>query len=320
MRRQRKELQGDLRVEVELHLIWPLPRLGKCVPILGLSRRTDPLEAWTNIRLCLIFEVINMLKKFVGFGLAAVLALSSTAQAQGTDPEMLLYCGITMVKPMTEITKLFAKREGVRILVSQGGSEDLYQSAKKSGTGDWYLPGEPSYRDKHLKEGLLGDYVNVGYNQMAMVVQKGNPKQVKPDPQEMLRKDVTVILGNAESGSVGQESKAVLDGLGIYPKVVKASAFLAPDSRSLMNAMRKGEGDVTLSWRASAYVGEAATKLDVLDLSPKIAKPQALMLTLLKSSKNPDMARKFMTLAASEEGQAIFRAHGFLDNKTAVAR
>ncbi len=260
-----------------------------------------------------------MFKKLLNSVLVALL-LVAPLQARAEEPEMLLYCGITMVKPMTEITKLFTKREGVRILVSQGGSEDLYQSAKKSGVGDWYLPGEPSYRDKHLKEGLLGEFVNVGYNQLAMVVQKGNPKAVKADLQEMLRKDLTVILGNAESGSVGQESKAVLDGMGIYPKVVKASAFLAPDSRSLMNAMKKGEGDLTLSWRASVFFGDNAAKLDVVDLSPKVAKPQALLLNLLKSSKNADLARKFMKLAESEEGQAIFRSHGFLDNKTAVTR
>ena len=259
-----------------------------------------------------------MLHKLLNSLLVALLVLAAPVRAQSNDPEMLLYCGITMVKPMTEIAQLFTKREGARILISQGGSEDLYQSAKKSGVGDWYLPGEPSYRDKHLKEGLLGEFVNVGYNQMAMVVQKGNPKQVKADPQELLRKDLTVILGNAESGSVGQESKAVLDSLGIYPKVVKNSAFLSPDSRSLMNAMRKGEGDLAMTWRASVFVGDNATKFDVINLDPKIAKPQALLLTLLKSSKNPELAHKFMKLAASEEGQGIFRNHGFLDNKTAI--
>lgn len=250
--------------------------------------------------------------------LTVMTLVTASAQAQKV-PELLLYCGITMVKPMTEIAQLFEKREGVKILISQGGSEDLYQSAKKSGLGDWYLPGEPSYRDKHLSEGLLGDFVNVGYNQMALVVQKGNPKKVKADPHELLRKDLTIILGNAESGSVGQESKNVLDKLGIYPKVVKASAFLSPDSRSLMNAMRKGEADLTMTWRATGLFADNVSKLDVLDIDPKIAKPQALLLNILKSSKNPELARSFMKLSAGDEGQAIFRKNGFLDNKTAVA-
>ncbi len=252
------------------------------------------------------------------FALLASAAISPVALAQDSKAELLLHCGITMVRPMTEIAQLFEKREKVKILIAQGGSEDLYQSAKKTGKGDWYLPGEPSYRDKHIKEGLLGDFVNVGYNQMALVVQKGNPKQVKADPHEMLRKDLVVILGNADSGSVGQEAKSVLDGLGIYPKVVKASAFLSPDSRSLMNAMKKGEADLTLSWRASGLFADNAVKLDVIDLDPKIAKPQALLLNLLKSSKQPELARSFMQLASGPEGQAIFRKHGFLDNKTAI--
>jgi molybdate transport system substrate-binding protein len=239
--------------------------------------------------------------------------------AQPNESELLLYCGITMVKPMTEIAQLFEKRAQVKVKIAQGGSEDLYQSAKKSGRGDWYLPGEPSYRDKHFKEGLLGEHVNVGYNQMALVVQKGNPKKVQADPREMLRKDLTVILGNAESGSVGQESKRVLDDLGIYHKVVKASIFLSPDSRSLMNAMKKEEADLTMTWRATGLFSDNIAKLDVIDINPKIAKPQALLLIMLKSAQNPAQAKSFMTLTASEEGQAIFRKYGFLDNKTFIS-
>jgi len=253
--------------------------------------------------------------------LGLLLSLSvGLAQAQSSEPEMLLYCGITMVKPMTEIAQQFEKQAMVRIKIAQGGSEDLYQSAKKSGQGDWYLPGEPSYRNKHQAEGILGEFVTVGYNQMALVVPKGNPKKVQPDPREMLRKDLRVILGNAESGSVGQESKTVLDKLNIYPKVVKATAFLSPDSRSLMNAMRKDEADLTMSWRATGFFPENAAKLDVIDLDTKIAKPQALLLIMLKSTNHVAQAKAFMTLTASEEGQAIFRKYGFLDNKTAVAR
>jgi molybdate transport system substrate-binding protein len=251
-----------------------------------------------------------------------VLAMSliGPAFAQNPKPELLLYCGITMVRPMTEIAQVFEKRENVKIAIAQGGSEDLYQSAKKSGTGDWYLPGEPSFRTQHFKEGLLGEFVTIGFNQLAMMVQKGNPKQVKADPHELLRKDLTVILGNASSGSVGKESKDILDSIGIYSKVVKAATFLAPDSRSLVLALKKKEADLTMNWRAVGYFADNAPAVDVIDLDPKLAKPQALELSLLVSSKHPDLARRFMVLAASDEGQAIFRKHGFLDNKTPTKR
>lgn len=248
-------------------------------------------------------------------GFVITLLLSASVLAQSAKPEMLLYCGITMVRPMTEIAQLFEQRENIRIMIAQGGSEDLYQSAKKSGVGDWYLPGEPSYREQHLAEGLFADHVNVGHNQIALMVQKGNPKKVRPDPRELLRKDLVAILGNAESGSIGQESKHLLDRIGIYPQAIRAAAFLAADSRSLVAAMKKGEADVTLNWRATAFFPDNVAKLDIVDLDPRLAKPQPLLLIQLKSTRNPDLARRFMTLAAGDEGQAIFRKHGFLDNK-----
>jgi len=252
--------------------------------------------------------------------LTGALLFAAPVLAQATKAETLLYCGITMVRPMTEIAQNFEKRENVKIVIAQGGSEDLFQSAKKSGVGDWYLPGEPSYYDLHLKEGLFGEYKIVGYNQMALMVQKGNPKGVKPDPREMLRKDLVAIIGNAESGSVGQGAKEIFDSLGIYPKVIKQAAFLAPDSRSLMNSMRKAEADITMSWRATGFFADNAAKVEVIDLDPKLAKPQALLLVQLKSAKNPDLAKRFVAYAASEEGQAIFRKHGFLDNRAAPAK
>lgn len=239
----------------------------------------------------------------------------NTARAEPERLDLLIYCGITMIRPMTEIARLFEQREAVKITLAQGGSEDLYQTLKKSRLGDLYLPGEPTYRSKNLHEGLLGDVVTVGYNQLALIVRKGNPKNIKSDPRELLRKDLMMIIGNAESGSIGQETKYVLDAIGLYDKVLNASAFLAPDSRALNAAMKKGEADVALNWRATAFFPDNATVVDVVDLSPKLAKPQALLLNLLTFSNHQDAARRFMSFAASETGQAIFRKWGFLDNK-----
>lgn len=251
------------------------------------------------------------------FALLTLVPVLAFAQAK---PELLLYCGITMVRPMTEIAQTFEKRENVKISIAQGGSEDLYQSAKRSGVGDMYLPGEPSYRAKHMPDGLLGDYVTVGYNQMALMVQKGNPHKVKADPHEMLRKDLQVVIGNSESGSVGKEAKDILDGLGIYPRVIRSAAFLAPDSRSLIAAMKKGEADLTMNWRATGFFPDNAAAVDVIDLDPKLATPQALLLNSLTFSKRKDLTKRFMAFAAGDEGQAIFRKHGFLDNKTVIAK
>ena len=253
--------------------------------------------------------------KFLKLLLLSVLLPFSGFSAAAEEPNLMIYCGITMVRPITEIARQFEKREKVRIQIAQGGSEDLYQSAKKSRLGDVYFPGEPSYREKHQAEGLLGDYQLVGYNQLAIFVKKGNPKNVRPDLKELLRNDLVLMIGNSESGSVGQETKQLLDKHGMYPKVVGKSAFLMPDSRSLAISLKRGEADITLSWRATAFFPDNQPFMDVVDLDAKVAEPQALLLIQLTFSKNPALAKRFIDFAASEEGQAIFRKFGFLDSR-----
>lgn len=246
----------------------------------------------------------------------SIILLISGSLVQAQEKELLVYCGITMVRPITELARQFEQAEKVRITITQGGSEDLYQSAKRSRLGDIYFPGEPSYRDRHLAEGLLGDYKLVGYNQVSIVVAKGNPKQVKPELGELLRKDIVLILGNAESGSIGQESKRIFDSAGLYPRAVAKAALMMPDSRAINLSLKRGEGDIALNWRATAFFPDNASHLNVIDLDTKIAIPQALLLIQLSFSKNPALARKFMDFAASAEGQAVFRKFGFLDNRT----
>jgi molybdate transport system substrate-binding protein len=252
--------------------------------------------------------------------LIAIISLSLvqvlSAEAAPAKPEMLIYCGITMIRPMTEIAHAFERNENVKIVLAQGGSEDLYQSLKKSRVGDLYLPGEPSFRSKYFSEGLLGEAVTVGYNQLAVMVKKGNPKKIRGDVKELLRSDVTTIIGNAESGSVGKETKDVLSSAGIYDKVLDASIYLAPDSRGLNNAMKNGEADAILNWRATGFFPDNAKFVDVIDLNPKLAPPQALLLNLLTFSQNKELTKRFMQFTAGEEGQAVFRKFGFLDNRS----
>ena len=243
----------------------------------------------------------------------AFLALQMCSISLAQTNSLLIYCGITMVRPISELAANFEQRENIKIRIAQGGSEDLYQSARKSRLGDLYLPGEPSYRDKYLSEGFLGDYVVVGYNQLGIFVQKGNPKKIKPELKELLRKDLVLMIGNALSGSVGLETKQTLDRFKLYPQVVSKAAFLMPDSRSLALSLKRGEADVTLSWRATAFFPDNAPYMDVVDLDSRIAPLQALLLNQLTFSRNPEMARKFSDYVASPEGQATFRKFGFLD-------
>lgn len=249
--------------------------------------------------------------------LSALIAASIMPQVVfAAKDELLIYCGITMVRPISEMAAEFEKQHDVHVTISQGGSEDLYQSLKSSQKGDLYLPGEPTFRAKYVAEGLLGDYKNIGYNQSALFVHKGNPKKVTAELKQLLRDDLTTVICTAEQGSIGSETKKVLTQLGIYDQVIDQSSGLLPDSRKLNAALKRGEADLTLNWRATGFFPDNQPYIDVIDLPTDIAKPQGLYLNLLTFSKQTQLAQAFIDYAASPAGQAIIRKHGFLDNTT----
>ncbi|MEG3639389.1 substrate-binding domain-containing protein [Magnetococcus sp. PR-3] len=243
----------------------------------------------------------------------------SAKQHKSKKPNLLVYCGITMIKPMMAIGQLLEQREQIKVVFTQGGSQDLYMSLKKSHEGDLYLPGSASYRQRNMADGLLGDAVHIGYNQAAIMVQKGNPKQIKGDVRELLREDLSVVICNPESGSIGRETKKILSRAGIYQTVFEHATYLTTASRTLNRALRKGDADIIINWRATGYFEENKPLFDVIDLPPAMAKPKKLVLSKLTFSRHPELADKFMQLAASEEGQSIFRAFGFLDTHTDVS-
>ena len=227
-------------------------------------------------------------------------------------PELLIYCGITMVKPMGEIAERFERTHSCKVILNQGGSEDLYQSLKHSRQGDLYLPGSHSYREKHLSEGLLGDYVYLGFNQASFMVAKGNPRGITGDLQWLLDRDLSVTIGNPESCSIGKASKKILDKAGLYEDVVANCFTLAADSRNLNKLIKDGTADLMLNWRATGFFAENRDLVDVVDLPEAVSPRKRLLLNALTISQNPELARAFMEFAGSKDGLDIFRSYGFL--------
>ncbi len=98
---------------------------------------------------------------------------------------------------------------------------------------------------------------------------------------------------------------------GIYEKVVDNAIYQISDSRTLNQALKNGEADVLINWKATAYFDENKAFIEALELTSDDAKMKRLVLNLLTFSKQPALAKKFMTFTTSSQGRAIFLKYGF---------
>ncbi len=227
--------------------------------------------------------------------------------------EILIYCGITMIKPISEIAKIIEGQEDCKIIITKGGSGNLLKSIKINKVGDLYLPGSDSYIKTCLKEGLVSETAHVGYNKAAMMVQKGNPKNIRPDLVSLENSHYYVVIGNPDSGSIGKETKKILNKRGIFNEVLNNALKLTTDSKDLIVVIKNQEADLVVNWYATATWAENKPFIDILPIDEKFAEKKKLIMGLLATSRYPEIAKKIMAYASSPKGREIFNKYGLYD-------
>jgi molybdate transport system substrate-binding protein len=232
------------------------------------------------------------------------------SEEQSGEKELLIYCGITMIKPMSEIADIIEEQENCKITITQGGSGNLLRSIQTNKVGDLFLPGSDSYIKTAMEEGLVSETVHVGYNKAAMMVQEGNPKGITADLENMANSEYYVVIGDPESGSIGQETQKILEAKGIYQEVVNNAHRLTTDSKDLVAVLADKEADLVINWYATSTWPENESYVDALQIDEAYAQKKRLVIGLLTMSRYPDIARKFMEYAASEAGQELFKKYG----------
>lgn len=228
-------------------------------------------------------------------------------------PILILYSGVTVIKPMKEIAKIIENRYNCIIKVSQGSSEDLYRSLKYSKKGDLYLPGSESYRINNLKDGYLLDSKEIGFNQAAIFVKKGNPLKIK-NLDQFINKDIKTALCDPYTGSIGEETKKIFlkyKDENFLNNAYDNSLIIGTDSRDLNRILIKEDIDMTINWQATALWPENKDYIDIIPLPKELISRKKLVISLLSFSKNKDIAQAFINFCASKKGQEIMKKYGF---------
>ncbi len=251
--------------------------------------------------------------KYITYFLLVFFIVSISCNNQKKEknkPELLIYCGITMTKPISEIATIIEKQEACKILITKGGSGNLYKSILLNKVGDLYLPGSESYIKKAMEEGFVKDTVFVGHNKAAMMVKKGNPKKINNCLNNLLDKNLKIVIGNPNSGSIGRETKKILDKKGIFDEVSKNVEYFTTDSKDLSLSIKTDKADLVINWYAISTWEGNENHIEVLNIDEKFAKKKKLIIGLVKYSEHTKIAGEFMNYASSEKGKKIFKKYG----------
>ncbi|MBN2645986.1 MAG: substrate-binding domain-containing protein [Desulfuromonadaceae bacterium] len=248
------------------------------------------------------------------FALLVVLGLlSCTSEEELYDnrKELLIYCGSTMTCAVEDAARLFEQRyPQVRIKVLHGGTELLRRCIQRNQVGDLYLPGVEESLNDCDQQGRILERHWIGCNRLVVMVPKGNPLHVPADLSVLVNPRYRTALGKDQSGAIGVVTKQLLVERGLYDKAMNHASFYGNNANDLVRCVREGMVDVTLNWYGVALWEENSAKVDVLPLDAEDFPPYKLVIALLNFSHYPQLAREFISLLESAEGQDIFRRYG----------
>lgn len=230
-------------------------------------------------------------------------------------PQLTLYSGITMAKPVLILAKEFEQKHAVKINVHQGGTGYLFRTIQSEQKGDLFFPGSQSYYQSNPSLALWGEKVQVGYNRLALIVKKDNPNQIPLELAQLANPKWSVVLSSPESGAIGRYTKAVLDQQELTQAVYKNTTYFTSDSDRIFKAFKQGHADLALNWLATAYFPKNKKVIDALPLAETLAPAKKLEIHQLTFSEHPQLARQFLRYASSQHGLQTFADYGFLTPK-----
>ncbi len=224
----------------------------------------------------------------------------------GTQPPRL-YCGAGIRPPVAELVETFARREGVNIECDYAGSEVLLSRIKLTRQGDLYMPGDVHYVDMAAKEGLVDSQTTVCYFVPVILVQKGNPKNIR-SLTDLTRADVKVGLGDPKACAIGRKTSKILAKNRIPEEDVNV-AFRSVTVNELGNHIKLGSLDAAIVWDAVAAFFPEQTETVAIPRENNVISTVAV--GVLSRTKHPEQAARFVKFLTSDEGLAVFKKHGY---------
>jgi molybdenum ABC transporter molybdate-binding protein len=221
-------------------------------------------------------------------------------------PELTLFAG-AMLRPAIEDTLIrFEQREGVRISRSYNGCGILVAQMKSGQQPDAYFACDTEFLQQ--VENLFQSAVVVSRNELAILVQKGNPHNIA-NLSDLTKPGLRVGIGHEKQCAMGWVTQKTLEQSGLRTRIMENVTVQTPTGDMLVNQLRTGSLDAVVAYLSNAAgAGEFIDAVRIEGLTCSVAtQPWAVA----RNSRYPRLTERLFRDICSADSQAIFTAEGF---------
>jgi molybdate transport system substrate-binding protein len=229
---------------------------------------------------------------------------TSPAASGEVTGELVVFAAASLTDAFEAVAvALRAEHSDLQIVLNLGGSPTLASQLIEGATADVFASAADAQMEAVVAEELASDPVAFATNQLAIVVEPGNPLDIR-DLADLARDDVVLVLA-AEEVPAGRYAAEALETAGVEV----SPASLEVDVRAVLSKVALGEADVGIVYRSDVVA--AGGRVDGIAIPPEQNLTVTYPMAVLDDAPNPTAARTFVTFVRSEAGQRILRDHGF---------
>jgi molybdate transport system substrate-binding protein len=232
---------------------------------------------------------------------------SSSTGSSTTAPtgKIIVFAAASLKKPFTEIGDDFkTDNPGSSLEFSFAGSSDLVTQLSQGAPADVFASADTKNMDKAAQAGLLaGNAVYFASNTLTIAVAPGNPRHITT-LADLAEPGLNVVVC-APQVPCGSATQAVEKATGVKLAPVSEESSVT----DVLNKVTTGQADAGLVYVTDAM--GAGNKVTAVAFPEASGAVNTYPIAVLKGSKNPDLARKFVDLVASDDGQKILSTAGF---------
>jgi molybdate transport system substrate-binding protein len=263
----------------------------------------------------------------LGLGLVIVLAGCGSSGSGGGNGgaggggeeqggTLTIFAASSLTDAFGQLGKTFEQQNsGTTVKTSFGASSDLLAQIQQGAPADVFASAAEEEMNTAVKDDLVaGKPVVFVKNREIIMVPKDNPANIM-SLEDLSKPNIKLVLAAKDVPAadyaveiLGKANKVY--GPNFKENVLSNVVSREADVRAAVNRVVVGDADATFGY-ASDYTPDIRDKVKIITIPPDLNIIATYPIATLKDAKEPSLAKKWVDLVMSSEGQEVLKKWGF---------
>jgi ABC-type molybdate transport system substrate-binding protein len=246
--------------------------------------------------------------------------MNSRPRATDSADSLVMYCAAGLRVPMEKIAQAYKSEYDVQVELQFGGSGALLNRLQvdKFTEVDLYLAADGHFAELAREEGLAVESLPVGHQRPVIAVRRDSAKEIE-SLEDLLREDVSVVLGNPDGPAIGQVTKEQLEKVPVedgsfwsrLEARVRENGVFKPTVNDIAQDVKLGAMDAGIVWDSTVAMPKFQDDLKAIPAVELEGSPSMVTVCVLTASPRPTAALRFgRYITARDRGLPTFDEYG----------